>query len=104
MKHCIYLNGTEYNYDGELPCTHAVIGRRDIAKERPAFELETNLTSEQRIQLSKFAHNATAGRYSLKPLEWCESTAEAEALASRFKSEGWIEVRIVSVDTVIENA
>lgn len=104
MKHVIYLNGTEYTYDGELPCTHAVIGQRDIAKERPTFERAIGLTDEQQTALAKFAHNATSGRYTVKPLEWCEDEAEAEALSARFQGEGWINVRIVPVNAVIENA
>lgn len=104
MKHVLYLHGTEYTYDGEIACTHVVMGQRDIAKERPAFEQATNLTNAQQIELSKFAHNATSGRYSIKPLEWCENEAEAEAFVARFQSEGWINVSIVPVSDVIENA
>jgi hypothetical protein len=104
MKHCLYLNGTEYTYDGVLPCTRVVIGQLDIAKERPAFEQATNLTNEQQIELAKFAHNATSGRFAVKPLEWCEDEAEAEAFVARFQSEGWINVSIVPVSDVIENA
>ena len=104
MKHVLYLHGTEYTYDGELPCTHAVIGQRDIAKERPAFEHGTGLTNAQQIELAKFAHNATSGRFTVKPLEWCEDEAEAEAFAARFTGEGWINVSIVAVNDVIENA
>jgi len=104
MKHVLYLHGTEYTYDGEIACTHVVMGQRDIAKERPAFELATNLTNEQQIELAKFAHDATSGRYSIKPLEWCEDEAEAEALAARFQADGWINVSIVPVNDVIANA
>ena len=104
MKHVLYLHGTEYTYDGELPCTHAVIGQRDIAKERPAFDRAIGPTSEQQNALAKFAHNTTSGRYTVKPLEWCEDEAEAEALLARFQSEGWINLKIVPVNAVIENA
>jgi len=102
MKHVIYLNGTEYTYDGEIACTHVVMGQRDIAKERPAFERAT--TNEHQIELAKFAHDATSGRYSIKPLEWCEDEAEANAFVTRFQAEGWINVSIVPVNDVIENA
>lgn len=104
MKHVIYLHGTEYTYDGELPCTHAVIGQRDIAKERPTFAHGTGLTEQQQIELAKFGHNATSGRFSIKPLEWCENEAEAQAFVTRFQGEGWINVEIVPVNDVIENA
>ena len=104
MKHVLYLHGTEYTYDGEIACTHVVMGQRDIAKERPAFELATNLTNAQQIELAKFAHNATSGRYAIKPLEWCEDEAEAAALTARFQGDGWINVSVVPVDAVIENA
>jgi hypothetical protein len=104
MKHCLYLHGTEYTYDGVLPCTHVVVGQRDIAREKPAFAEGTRLTGQQQTELAKFAHNATSGRYSIKPLEWCEDEAEAEALAARFQAEGWINVSRVPVSDVIENA
>ncbi len=104
MKHIIYLHGTEYIYDGELPCNYAVIGQRDLAKEQPAFDRAIVLTSEQQNALAKFAHNVTSGRYTVKPLEWCKDEAEAETLSARFQSEGWINLNIVPVNAVIENA
>lgn len=103
MKHIAYLNGTEFTYDGELPCTHVVIGQRDIEGERP--KVAKVLTPAEQVALAKFAHDATAGRYSLRPLEWATDMEEAEKLAERFRAEGcWLHVRIIPVDTVLENA
>lgn len=103
MKHIAYLNGTEFTYDGELPCTHVVIGQRDIDSERP--EVAEVLTPAEQVALAKFAHDCTAGRYSMRPLEWASDMEEAEKLAEHFRAMNcWLNVQIIPVNTVIENA
>lgn len=97
MKHELHLGGIQYTYDGEIACTHAVIGQRDTEKERP----EPGASAAARM---KYANDTTAGRYALKPLEWAADESEAQALAAQFTAAGWINVSIVPVSAVIENA
>lgn len=104
MKHILYLNAREFAYDGELPCTHAVIGQRDIAKERVDLPDPATMTPAQYALRAKFVRDEIAGRYAVKPLEWAEDEKEAQELAAHFLAAGWLNVRIVPVDTVIENA
>jgi len=104
MKHELYLDGKSFTLDGELPCTHVVIGQRDIEKERVEAPPPDNRDTELLARRSKFVHDEIGGRYALRPLEWAKDTKEAEKLAKQFAKKGWINVKILPVDTVIENA
>ena len=104
MKHEIYLGGKAFAYDGALLCTHCVIGQRNIEAERVEVPLPNNEDAELLNRRKKFVYNKIGGRYSLKPLEWAENIEEAEKLVNRFCAEDWINVKIVPVDSVIENA
>lgn len=104
MKHELYLNGKAFTYDGVLPCTHCVIGQRDSEQERVEPPPPDNKNTELLARRSKFVHDEIGGRYAVRPLEWATDEKEAQELAARFLAAGWINVRIVPVDTVIENA
>jgi hypothetical protein len=104
MKHEIYFGGKAFAYDGVLPCTHCVIGQRNIETERVEAPLPTNEDTELSSRRKKFVYDEIGGRYALKPLEWAENIEEAKKLVDRFCAEDWINVKIVLVDSVIENA
>jgi hypothetical protein len=104
MKHEIYLGGKAFAYDGVLPCVYCVIGQRNIETERVDVPPPSNEDAELLDRRRKFVYNEIGGRYSLRPLEWAESIEEAEMLVARFCAEDWINVKIVPVDSVIENA
>ena len=104
MKHQIYLGGKIFAYDGVLPCTHCVIGQRNIETERVEMPSPDNKDAELLNYRKKFVYNQISGRYALRPLEWAENIEEAEKLVDRFSVEDWINVKIVPVDSVIENA
>ena len=104
MKHLLHLGGIEYTYDGELPCSHVVIGQRDVEKENPNINTSKPLSQSDHAKLSKFVHDQTSGRFAVKPLEWCESETEAKHNVKRFRADGCINIRIAEVNAVIENA
>jgi len=104
MKHHLYLGGKVFVYDGVLPCTHCVIGQRNIEIERVELPSSDNEDKELLNRRKKFVYNEISGRYALKPLEWAENMEEAEKLVDRFCAEDWINVKIVPVNSVIENA
>lgn len=116
MKHRFYLDRKAFTYDGEIPCTHVVIGQRDqaAAEEKLRGELSAKdyaiaiasgkLTEEQRVARAAFVFDLNRGWYALKPLEWAVSEADAETIAEDFKADGWLNVAIREVSQVITHA
>jgi hypothetical protein len=128
MRHILYHQAREFVHDTEQPCTHAVLGQRDRAADElalatayagrlgPAADGKDAtalyfaaiaagaLTEEERIARAKFAFDETHGWYASKVLVWCDSEKNAKERARHFKTAGWINLTIQSVDTVIPHA
>ena len=51
MKHLLHFGGIEYTYDGELPCSHVVIGQRDVEKENPNIDTSKALSQQDHAKL-----------------------------------------------------
>ncbi len=105
MKHILYLDNRSHRYEGEIPCTHVVVGRRDPASDDPGKEPHPNAEgfASWHQRRRTFVSNQAHGRYRRKPLEWAESEAEASALVGRFRHDGWLDVVILPISTVDRN-
>lgn len=114
MKHLIYFDGKEYSVTTERAYTHVVIGQRDQKREREEARIDelkkkphTELTSEEYESLHKWVHEASAGRYALRVLDWCVGEEVASDAATDFETSyhgEWINVRIEPVASTIPYA
>jgi len=111
MKHLIYFDGKEHSVTTERKYTHVVIGQRDQAAERKSANIDalqkkphTELTPAEYELLHKWTHEASAGRYALRVLDWYESEPDAVSTAKRFPRPEWINVQLREVAATIPYA
>lgn len=115
MRHIIYLGGRQFGIDDQNTYTHCVVaklnhepfvprGRAMTAKEIAEHPEKDAIHEELRA----FALDETAGKFALKPVEWCANEGEANivcaALLAEDASAKWTDVRAVTVNTVLQHA
>jgi len=98
-----YERGRKFITDSELSLTHIVLGQRNKAKDKEALgdvfqKTHTDLSPEEYAALLKFTEYSNRGWYSMKPIAWCGSEEEANAVADKFKVDGWINIEVKEIN------
>lgn len=102
MRHTYYFEGTAVHYDGEFRCPLVVIGQRNVENFKVKFVDPKNPTEEEAAANRHFCRDRMKGKFTLRPLEWCENQEEAEKMQAHFETLGFINVSIERVKTIRE--
>lgn len=104
-RHLIYIGKKQYSADAERNYTHVLTGQRNEAHFKPKIDprkvSQGTLSAAERVTVQAHAQRAVSGHFAVKPLEWCESAAEAEAAKARFAGPEWVNLAVVEVKTRI---
>lgn len=92
--HLTLPSGRRQSIDTQLEITHALLGHRDIERDRPDIP-KVAVTPEQHAAALQFALKRRAGRYEVNVLEWLTAGDDREAAKARWPAPEWIDLEIV---------
>lgn len=111
MRHKTYIGSQQVVIETERAIAHLLVGQLDEEAVRPRALLEKEAqqkllgrraTDEQKLTIAeietinRWNNMKSRGAFELKPLDWCESEAQAEEAQSRWPS--YVNFRTLSVD------